>query len=231
MIDINVLASGSKGNCYHITDSRAPLLLECGIRFAEIKQGLNFQVSGIEGCLVSHGHQDHCKAVKDIMKAGIDCYMLKATAEATGASGHRVKLIEPLKQFVIGSWTVLPFDTKHDVDSVGFLLANTAGDKLVYLTDTAYCKYRFNGLTHILVEANFCEDILKENVRNGIIESAMKSRLIKTHFSLQNVKEFLEANDLKKVEEIHLLHLSDNNSDEDRFKKEIQRLTGKVVYI
>jgi hypothetical protein len=31
LIEILPLASGSRGNCYHITDGRTPLLLECGI--------------------------------------------------------------------------------------------------------------------------------------------------------------------------------------------------------
>jgi DNA-binding transcriptional MerR regulator len=59
----------------------------------------------------------------------------------------------------------------------------------------------------------------------------MKKRLLRLHFSLENVKEFLRANDLSKVQEIWLLHLSDNNSDEERFKREIMELTGKVVYV
>ena len=55
--------------------------------------------------------------------------------------------------------------------------------------------------------------------------------VLRSHFSLENVKEFLQANDLSKVQEIWLLHLSDGNSDAERFKREIQELTGKVVYI
>jgi hypothetical protein len=54
---------------------------------------------------------------------------------------------------------------------------------------------------------------------------------IKSHFSLENVKRFLQANDLSRVQEIWLLHLSDGNSDETRFKREIQELTGKPVII
>jgi len=34
-------------------------------------------------------------------------------------------------------------------------------EKVLYLTDTAYCKYRFRGLTHIMVECNHSWDILR----------------------------------------------------------------------
>ena len=60
---------------------------------------------------------------------------------------------------------------------------------------------------------------------------ALKKRILKSHFSLENVKEFLKANDLSRVQEIWLLHLSDGNSDAERFKREIQELTGKMVFI
>ena len=175
---------------------------------------------------------DHSKAVKDIMKAGIDCYISAGTAEALGLSGHRINIVKAKQQFRIGTWTVLPFDTQHDAaEPLGFLLANQDGEKLLYATDTYYIRYRFQGLTHIMVEANYSLDILRANVEAGTVDANLKNRIIKSHFSLENVKKFLQANDLSRVQEIWLLHLSDGNSDAERFKREIQSLTGKPVYI
>ena len=174
---------------------------------------------------------DHSKAVKDIMKAGIDCYMSVGTAEALGISGHRLHIIKARQQFRIGTWAILPFETQHDVFNLGFLLANQDGEKCLYLSDTMYCKYRFQGLTHILIEANYSLDILRANVEAGLVEPALKKRILKSHFSLEHVKEFLKANDLSKVREIWLLHLSEQNSCEKRFKEEVQKITGKPVYI
>ena len=232
MIEILPLASGSRGNCYHITDGSTPLLLECGIPFREIQKGLQFRVSGVAGCLVSHEHKDHSKAVQDVMKAGVDCYMSRGTAETLGVSGHRLHIIKARQQFSIGTWTILPFETQHDAaEPVGFLLANQDGEKLLYATDTYFIRYRFRGLTHIAVECNYSMDILKRNVDAGTIPKELKTRILKSHFSLENVKRFLQANDLSKVQEIWLLHLSAGNSDEKRFKREIQELTGKMVFV
>jgi phosphoribosyl 1,2-cyclic phosphodiesterase len=175
---------------------------------------------------------DHSKAVKDIMRAGIDCYISAGTVEALGLSGHRINIIKAKQQFRIGTWAVLPFETQHDAaEPLGFLLANQAGDKLLYATDTYYIRYKFHGLTHIMVECNYAADILKTNVKAGLAEPALKSRILKSHFSLENVKNFLKANDLSKIQEIWLLHMSDGNSDEARFKREIQELTGKMVFV
>lgn len=232
MIEVKVLASGSKGNCYRVTSGNVPLLLECGIPWKAIQRGLDFKTSELAGCLVSHGHKDHCKAAEDVMRVGIDCYMSQGTADVLGASGHRVKIIEPLKQFAVSGWAILPFETQHDCDgSLGFLLANQDGEKLLFITDSYYCKYKFAGINVIMIECNHSYDILDQNVANGSLPLTMKNRLIQSHFSLENVKEFLKANDLSKVREIHLIHLSDGNSDEERFKREIQELSGKPTFI
>ncbi|MGJ9384283.1 MBL fold metallo-hydrolase [Salipaludibacillus sp. CF4.18] len=232
MIQIKTLASGSKGNCYHVTDGSTSLLLEAGIPFKNIRRKLDFQTSDIEGCLITHEHLDHCKAVSDVMRAGIDVYISEGTTKQIEATGHRIKTIKSKESFKIGTWTIMPFDVEHDVsEPLGFLLVNQAGEKLLFATDTYYIRYKFKGLTHLLLECNYSMDILNEKIAEGSLDSFRKKRLIRSHFSLENVKEFLKANDLSKVQEIHLLHLSDSNSDEGRFKREIQELTGKLVIV
>lgn len=44
-MDIKVLGSGSKGNCYLIDDGSTSLLLECGIPIKRIREGLGFRLS------------------------------------------------------------------------------------------------------------------------------------------------------------------------------------------
>jgi phosphoribosyl 1,2-cyclic phosphodiesterase len=145
---------------------------------------------------------------------------------------HRTNIIKSKQQFRLGTWAILPFDTQHDAaEPLGFLLANQSGDKLLYATDTYYIRYRFQGLTHIMVECNYSMDILRANIEAGLVPVELKNRIIQSHFSLENVKKFLQANDLSKVQEIWLLHLSDGNSDAEMFKREIQELTGKMVFV
>lgn len=232
MIEITSLASGSQGNCYRVSDGSSPLLLECGIPYRDIRRELRFQMSEIAGCLISHEHKDHCLALKDMVKAGIDCYMSVGTARALGVESHRIIYARAKQQFKLHTWTILPFEIEHDAkEPLGFLLSNEKGEKLLYATDTAYLRYKFPGVTHIMIECNYAEDLLDANIASGAIDPVMKHRLIRTHFSLGNVKEFLRANDLSKLKEIWLLHLSDGNSDAQRFKREIQEITGKEVYI
>ncbi|GIO40196.1 MBL fold metallo-hydrolase [Paenibacillus antibioticophila] len=238
MIDIKPLGSSSAGNAYRITDGHTPLLLECGLRFKDLQRRLNYQLSNMAGCLLTHNHQDHCKSALDMMQSGIDVYASAGTLVAAGLSGHRAIPIQARKQFTLGTWTVLPFEVEHDVDEpLGFLLANRAGEKLLFATDTYYIRYKFSGLTHLLIECNYSEGIVErniletkdENVRRDLI--IRRKRLRRSHFSLENMKDFLRESDMSRVEEIWLIHLSDSNSDAELFKREIQALTGCPVYV
>lgn len=232
MITITPLASSSAGNAYKVTDGKTPLLLEAGIRFNDIRKALKFRVSDIAGCLISHEHGDHGKAAADLMRAGVDIYASTGTLKALKLGSHRAKPIQAKKQFQVGTWSILPFDIQHDVaEPLGFLLMNQDGEKLLFATDTYYIRYTFFGLTHIMVECNFSVEILDQNILTGRVPYSMKPRLLRSHFSLENVKDFIRANDLSRVEEIWLLHLSDTNSDAARFKREIQSITGKQVYV
>lgn len=232
MIKIKTLASGSSGNAYHIFDGHTELLIECGIRFKDIQKALDFKTSNIAGCLISHEHKDHTKGLKDVLRAGINCYMSQGTADAENIDHHRIKIVKAKEQFTVGTWTVLPFDVEHDVNEpFGYLIMNEQGEKLLFATDTYYVRYKFQGLNYIMIECNYSLEILEQNIASGVVHKGMKNRLIKSHFSLENVIEFLKDNDLNSVKEIHLLHLSDTNSNEKEFKTKIQELTGKPVYV
>lgn len=232
-MEIKVLASGSTGNAYIVSDGETRLLLDAGIPLKSIQAGCGFTASSLDGCLVSHAHQDHSKAVKDLAKMGIDIYTSKGTIDACGFSGHRIHPVESLKTYDIGSFKVLPFDVQHDApEPFGYIVASVkTGEKLLFATDTYYLKYRFKGLTHIMLECNYDSESVQRSVDAGYIPIELASRLVKSHMSLDHFLDVLKANDLQKVRQIYLLHLSSNNSDEERFKKTVQKLTGAEVYV
>lgn len=87
---LKVFGSNSAGNSYILYNETECLMLEAGVRFSEIKKFLDFDISTIVGCFATHAHGDHIKYVKDVVKAGIDVYTLKETAETFGFNSHRI---------------------------------------------------------------------------------------------------------------------------------------------
>lgn len=230
MIAIKKIASGSSGNCYRIDNGKTVLMIECGISFKKIREAFDFKLSSVSGCLVSHSHQDHCRSIRDIIKAGIDCYMSQETAASLNIQSHRIKTIQAKKQFQIGVFQILPFGVQHDVENFGFLI-QSGTEKLLFATDTYYIKYKFKGLTHIMIECNYSKKILDKNIESGAISGSMRHRLLESHFEIDQAKDFFLSNDMSSVQEIYLVHISKGNGDPELFKKEIQEITGKPVYV
>lgn len=232
-MDINVYASGSTGNAYRVGDGKTSLLLDAGIPLKALQEACNYTLGQIDGCLITHAHKDHSKAAAGLAGMGIDIYTSSGTIEACGLAGHRINAVKALVQFSIGTFKILPFDVQHDApEPLGFLIASSlTGEKLLYFTDTYYIKYRFAGLTHMMVECNYSEEAIRYSVEKGYIPVELVSRLLKSHMSLEHLLDMLKANDLKNVKQIYLLHLSQNNSNADKFKNEIQKETGAEVYI
>lgn len=225
---LKVLGSGSSGNCYLLQGEKETLILECGLPYKTILKGLNFNLSNVVGCLVSHEHKDHSKSIKDLINKGINIYTGLGTLDKLELSSYRTSILLKLEQIKIGSFIVLPFQTEHDAaEPLGFLIQHSELGKLLFITDSYYCKYKFKDLDHIMIECNYSMKILQDKE----LPKGLKSRIIKSHFELENVKEFLKSNDLSQVRDITLIHLSDSNSNAAEFKEEIEKLTGKPVYI
>jgi phosphoribosyl 1,2-cyclic phosphodiesterase len=233
-MDIKIIASGSTGNCYVISDDVTTIMIECGISIREIQRRIDFGISSIDGCLISHSHKDHCKAFNDLLRYSVDCYASKETWEQLGGiEHHRQHGIKPMKKFEIGTMLVIPFDLQHDIEGcLGFILiSKETGEKAAYITDSFYSKYKIPGLNYLLIECNNDPEILNQNIENGTIPASLGNRLMQSHFSIDDVLDFLEANDLSKMEAIYLIHISEGNGDPQDFKRRVMAQTGIPTYI
>lgn len=228
-----VINSNSSGNAYILENDQEALLIECGVRFERIKQALNFNFKKVVGCIVTHEHQDHCKAIWDVLGAGIDVFTTYLTHVAMGTDlHHRAKQIVHESAFDCGSFRILPFRINHDcADPVGYLINHKETGNILFLTDSYYSDYTFKELNNIIIEANYCQTILDKRLEDGANPKFLRDRVLSSHMSLATCKEFLKANELAGVNNIVLIHLSDGNSDAARFKKEVQEVSGKSVFV
>jgi len=229
---IKVLASGSSGNCYLIDDGSSMLLLDAGIPLKQIKIGVGFKLSAVAGALITHRHGDHAKAVPELIGAGVNVYALQDVFEAKRVNSHRTIKIQDMQKFMVGTFSVLPFSVHHDVPNVGFYIhSNETNENLLYFTDTYYIEQIFPNLHYILAECNYDPEAIDKSIQSGKLPLVLKNRLIKSHMSIDTFIEMLKANDLSRVRQIYLLHLSDRNSRAEEFKARVQEQTGCEVYI
>jgi len=230
MLEIKTFGSSSNGNCYLLKDGDSYLLLEAGIQ----PKRMQLDWSKVEGVLISHEHQDHAKYAKEIIKrTGADLYCSEGTSSVLrGVPSHRIHVASSKRSFSIGGWKIMPFDVEHDAkEPLAFLIETPTKRRVLFATDTYYIRYKFTGITHLMIECNYSLEILERNYQHRKIDKKQRNRIITSHFELNNVRQFLQSNDLSKLQEVHLLHLSDRNSDAEQFKREIQAIVGVPTYI
>lgn len=228
---LKVIKTGSIGNSYILYNQNEALLIEAGVNFKEVKKALNFDLSTVVGCIITHEHLDHCKSAHDVLRAGINVYCSLGTMKARSLGNeNRINQIKSKESFNVGNFRIMPFDVKHDANEpLGFIIEHPECGKTLFLTDTYYCKYTFPGLNNIIIEANYSKEIIDKRFGPESGKEFLRNRILKSHFSLENCKDMLSANDLSLVNNIVLIHLSDGNSDEKQFVKEVTELTGKNV--
>lgn len=229
---LKVLGSSSAGNCYILEGETEALIIEAGIRLTEVKKALGYDLKKAVGCLVTHQHNDHSKYIRQFMGAGITVLALQDVFEA-----HTVPLNNSFRQIIqagrgykISQFKVYAFSVTHDCPCLGFIIDHPETGKVLFLTDTMSCDYSFPGLTQILIEANYEDKTLDSNIKQGKIPLILRPRIIGSHMEFETTKQILKNQDLTGVRNIVLIHLSDGNSDEQRFIREIKAMTGKQVY-
>lgn len=238
MLNIKVIASSSAGNCYVIKVKATngvdeeTLMLECGLKRKLLLEAIDFDLNTLVGCLLTHNHLDHSRGAADLAGLGVVIYSSMGTHIAINVPSHRSYVVVDQEQFTIGKFIIMPFKVQHDAaEPYGYLIYHPEFGKLLFATDTYYIEYKFKELDYIMVECNYSKEILERNIEDGNLNPFMKKRLLTSHFSLENFKKFLAANDLKKVKQIYLMHLSSGNSDAEGFKSSIERQTGIPVSI
>lgn len=224
---IRVIGSSSSGNGYALIADDEILLIEAGCKLIEVKKAIDWQISKVAGCLVSHRHGDHAAYIKDYMKNGISIYGGEDTAaDIEECGGERIKPL-PLKQKTwIGQFAVQPFPVVHDCPCCGFLVTHPDMGRLVFATDTEYVKYRFNELNHILIETNYSKTYLDEE------ENREKRRhVLQGHMSIEAAEDFVKANNSYDLRNVVLIHLSDHNGDPVGFREKIAAVVDCQVMV
>jgi ribonuclease BN (tRNA processing enzyme) len=228
-MELIVLGSSSKGNCYILDDGSEALILEAGVGLKSVKEALRFNVRKVVGCCVTHQHNDHSGYIKQYVGL-FHTLALQCVWDAKGIRDSRAVSIAAGRSYRLGNFLVMPFEVEHDVPCVGYLINHPSMGLMVFATDTCNLDYTIPGLSHVMIECNYSVEALRQAIEDGRTDQSQVARLAKSHLEFASTKAFLGRNDLSNVAEVVLIHLSGNNADRGRFVAEIQALTGKPTY-
>lgn len=224
-----VLGSSSAGNAYLLTaTSGERLLIECGVRHTELLRAMDFDLTRLSGCLLSHEHGDHAREVRWVTSRRIPLYCSHGTAEALGIDED--PMLHPLtsKQTVqVGSFSVLPFSVQHDArEPLGYLVEHREMGRLAFITDSYLLSFHLPKVTHWMIECNYSQDLIKERLASGALHPAQYKRTLRSHMSLDACRTTLLRHDLRTARQVILLHLSDGNADESLCLRTIHDATA-----
>lgn len=214
---LQVVSSGSQGNCYILSCNYQKLILELGVPFRETLKALNFGISSVVGCCVGHIHGDHSKGIKDALSYGLQIFSCANVAERY----PNVKVIEPMKRVQIGGFKVMALPVEHNVECYGYVIDHPNMGRLVFYTDTKSFNYKIPNVNFILGEVNYSDDAILDNLCNGYDVRSQYDN----HLSLDTAISVIRRLYSPELSKVICCHLSSSNADiseiKRRFKSEL----------
>ncbi len=234
MIKIYSLGSSSKGNCFYIYDGYNWIIIDAGFSEKEIQKGF-FKIGGnlkeLSGIILTHEHNDHAKGINAFN--GVNKYMTKGTFEGlknkNKINKKKIKFIEKGEVVEVGNYKVKPFQAFHDTnDPVSFLLKNSSGEKIVYITDTGKQPNLVKNADVYIIESNHDEEVISKRLNNpesSKREKELCKRITSTHLNTNQTINYLNKCMGDKTKHIILMHLSPSNQSPEVLMGHIRKKT------
>lgn len=236
MINIYPLYSSSSGNLFCIELDDTNILVDCGVSYKAITDGLNAigkNISDISALLITHEHSDHIKGLPTFCKKNLNIpiYTCTKTAEFLenylGANNisadiNRTSYDTPFK-LSNENVEIVPFEISHDaVMPCGYSI-HYNGKNITIATDLGYVSQKnmeyFKLADHLILEANYDPSMLSY----GKYPYPLKKRIASDTGHLSNDVSADTITNLAKCGKQNFLiaHMSQNNNMIDMARQTI----------
>ena len=227
MINLHPLYSSSSGNMFHIKTQKANILIDCGVSYKAINDGLKsigVETSDIDAVLITHEHIDHIKGLpllcrkNDVMiyACGKTADYLEEELNERNIKNNIVK-IDYGKTYKLKDIYFTPFETSHDaLMPCGYKL-KSGNSTLSFATDLGHISDEvfdnLKGSDFIVLESNYDNTLLDF----GKYPFPTKRRIKGSLGHLSNEDSASAILKLAKAggENFLLAHLSQNNNTPD----------------
>lgn len=223
MAMLRCLNSGSSGNAYLIDACGKKLLLELGVKWNEILKALNYKIDGVVAALCSHLHLDHAKSIPQALKYRLPVYSNEEVADKYKG----VIALQTNKKYRVGEFIVQAIKVEHSAENYAFILDTPDNVRILFCTDAVRFPYKVRGVNVMMIEANYSEDIIVDNLCKGY-DIWSKNQY---HMEINDTIECIKNTYNPDLNTICLIHLSDAQSNEEEFKKRVYDEVGIMPYV
>jgi phosphoribosyl 1,2-cyclic phosphodiesterase len=217
---VNILASGSKGNCIAIQSGDTCILIDAGVAKTKIEKRLlevGIRADEIMAIFITHAHGDHIKGLPLANKYRIPVYA--SEGEWKDIKSVDVELEKHIKigQFVKfdSMLHVYPFNSHHDAyEPQGYSILDDDGNKCSVCLDTGKVDSEMleamKNSDIYIIEANHEPDMVEASDYPLSVQGRILSDI--GHLSNQQTAEALSKLIKGRGEKIYLTHLSSSNN-------------------
>ncbi len=228
MLTVHPLYSSSSGNMFHIASCNANILIDVGVSYKAINEGLKsigLTLDDIDAIFITHEHSDHIKGLPLLCRKNTDkpIYAVGKTANyiiETLTQKNIMCNILPIKYdtpIKIKDMEIYAFETSHDAIMPCGYRIKTEDKTLTIATDLGYVS---NEVYSNLADSDFT--ILESNYDNTMLEFGKYPYLLKRRIKGQQghlSNDICGQTIAKLASEGHsrflLAHLSENNNTQE----------------
>jgi phosphoribosyl 1,2-cyclic phosphodiesterase len=218
---LNILATGSSGNCSFIESGNNIVFIDIGISFRKLSELVNLErfLNKNIYLFITHEHSDHITGLKTFQDK-LKPVILTGEGTADVLKNKRIDvnnffILKKDKIYNINGFKVAPFHTPHDaLEPLGYKFF--FDDKnITFATDLGVCPNYlidyFNDNDLLVLESNY-EDTL---LYNGKYHKSLKRRIssLKGHLSNKEVFNIISKMNTSNIKKIYLGHISEDNND------------------
>lgn len=235
---IDILASGSSGNCVAIRSSETTILVDVGITKTKIEKRLlevGIRPDSISAIFITHAHSDHVKGLPLANKYHIPVFSSegewKSIKGVDGELQNSIKMVE-----YVGELKILAFHTHHDAfEPLGYSIIDKDDyEKVSVCLDTGHVD---DSMLDVMRDSNIY--IIESNHDPAMVEhskypNSVKARIVSDigHLSNEQTSKALAELVQGKGEQIYLTHLSSSNNLPALAKlTTIRRLSGRGLTV